>query len=86
MLKALSATLKLFLFAFACLFTSPTLAVTSDGAVNTQINQNGNIAKIMGGEGSGEIDTGNFGAGNSGFVRYHNYIRNHIIVALILLF
>ena len=51
MFKALSATLKFSLCTFACLFTSPTLAqVTTDGTVNTQVNQNGNVAEITGGE------------------------------------
>ena len=51
MFKALFVSLKLSLFTFACLFTSPTLAqVTSDGTVNTQVNRNGNVAEITGGE------------------------------------
>ena len=54
MFKALSATLKLSLFTFACLFTTPTLAqVTTDSTVNTQVNQNGNVAEITGGESRG---------------------------------
>ena len=53
MFKALFATLKLSLFTFACLLASRTLAqVTSNGTVNTQVNQNGNVAEITGGEGS----------------------------------
>ena len=51
MFKALLVSLKLSLFTFACLFASPTLAqVTTDGTVDTQVNQNGNVAEITGGE------------------------------------
>lgn len=49
--KALFVPLQLSLGTFACLHTTPLLAqVTSDGTVNTQVNQNGNIAEITGGE------------------------------------
>ena len=55
MLKALFTPLQLSLGMVVCLLTSPTLAqVTSDGTVNTQVNQNGNVAEITGGETRGD--------------------------------
>ena len=51
MSKALFVPLRLSLGTFACLYASPLLAqVTSDGTVNTQVNQNGNVAEVTGGE------------------------------------
>ena len=51
MFKALFVTLQLSLGTVLCLSTSPLLAqVTSDGTVNTQVNQNENVAEITGGE------------------------------------
>lgn len=49
--KVIFIPLYLCLGTFACLSTTPLLAqVTSDGTVNTEVNQNGNIAEITGGE------------------------------------
>ena len=49
--KALFVPLQLSLGTFVCLSTRPLLAqVSSDGTVNTQVNQNGNVAEITGGE------------------------------------
>ena len=51
MSKALFVPLQLSLGTVICLSTSPLLAqVTTDGTVNTQVNQNGNVAEITGGE------------------------------------
>ena len=51
MSKALLVWLQLSLGTVVCLFTSPLLAqVTTDGTVNTQVNQNGNVTEITGGE------------------------------------
>ena len=51
MSKALFVSLQLSLVSVACLSTSSLLAqVTSDGTVNTQVNTNGNVAEITGGE------------------------------------
>ena len=45
------ASLSLSLCTIGCLYASTTQAqVTSDGTVNTQVNQNGNVAEITGGE------------------------------------
>ncbi|MDJ0593511.1 MAG: filamentous hemagglutinin N-terminal domain-containing protein, partial [Pleurocapsa sp. MO_226.B13] len=50
-LKALFVSLQLGLGSLGCLYTSPILAqITSDGTVNTLVNQNGNVAEITGGE------------------------------------
>ena len=51
MSKLLLASLQLSLGTALCLSASPLLAqVTPDGTVNTQVNQNGNVAEITGGE------------------------------------
>ena len=51
MFKALYISWQLFFSIVACLFASPILAqITNDGTVNTQVNQNGNVAEITGGE------------------------------------
>ena len=51
MLKARFISLQLSLGTFAFLYTTSVLAqVTTDGTVNTQVNQDGNIAEITGGE------------------------------------
>ena len=51
MSKALLVWLQLSLGTVVCLSTSPLLAqVTTDGTVNTQVNQNGNVTEITGGE------------------------------------
>ncbi len=51
MYKALFVPLQLSLVTIGCLGASPILAqITSDGTVNTQVNTNGNIAEITGGE------------------------------------
>ena len=82
MFKALSATLKLSLFTFACLFTTPTLAqVTTDSTVNTQVNQNGNVAEITGGESRGSNLFHSFGdfsvpTGNEAFFNNADNISN----------
>ena len=45
------AFLSLSLYTIGCLYASTAQAqVTSDGTVNTQVNQNGNVAEITGGE------------------------------------
>ncbi len=50
-IKALFVSLQLGLASLGCLYASPILAqITSDGTVNTQVNQNGNVAKITGGQ------------------------------------
>ena len=51
MSKILFIPLQLSLGTALCLSASPLLAqVTSDGTVNTQVNQNGNVSEITGGE------------------------------------
>ncbi|MDJ0596898.1 MAG: filamentous hemagglutinin N-terminal domain-containing protein [Pleurocapsa sp. MO_226.B13] len=51
MQKALSPLLQIGLCTLGCLYASSTQAqVTPDGTVNTQVNQNGSIAEITGGE------------------------------------
>ena len=51
MTKSLFIPLQLSLGTFVCLSASPILAqVTSDGTVNTQVNESGNISEITGGE------------------------------------
>ena len=51
MFKALYVSWQLFFSIVACLSANPLLAqVTTDGTVNTQVNQNGNVAEITGGE------------------------------------
>ena len=51
MFKVVFIPLYLWLGTFACFSTTPLLAqVTSDGTVNTQVNQNGNTVEITGGE------------------------------------
>jgi filamentous hemagglutinin family protein len=55
--KYLSLLLQISLFALGCLiYTSDTslAQVTSDGTVNTQVNQNGNVSEITGGERAGD--------------------------------
>ena len=55
MFKTLFVTLQLSISTVVCLYTSPILAqVTSDGTVNTQVNQDGNVAEITGGETRGD--------------------------------
>ena len=45
------ASLSLSLCTVGCLYATATQAqLTSDGTVNTQVNQNGNVAEITGGE------------------------------------
>ena len=49
--KAFSVLLKLSFFTLSWFSVSPSIAqVTTDGTVNTQVNQNGNAAEITGGE------------------------------------
>ena len=51
MTKSLFIPLQLSLGTFVCLSASPILAqVASDGTVNTQVNESGNISEITGGE------------------------------------
>ena len=51
MIKALFVSLQLSFTVCIGLYTAPLLAqVTSDGTVNTQVNQNDNVAEITGGE------------------------------------
>lgn len=51
MKKALFFLLQIGLYTLGCFYPSSTQAeVTSDGTVNTQVNQNGNVAEITGGE------------------------------------
>ncbi len=51
MKKALLFTFQIGLCILGCFYTSSTQAqVTSDSTVNTQVNQNGNVAEITGGE------------------------------------
>ncbi|NJL52863.1 MAG: filamentous hemagglutinin N-terminal domain-containing protein [Hydrococcus sp. SU_1_0] len=53
--KALSPLFQLSLCTLSCLYAGSTQAqVTSDGTVNTQVNQNGNTAEITGGETRGD--------------------------------
>ena len=55
MFKALFASLQVFFGTVLCLSASPIVAqVTSDGTVNTQVNQNGNVSEITGGETRGD--------------------------------
>ncbi|MDJ0594737.1 MAG: filamentous hemagglutinin N-terminal domain-containing protein [Pleurocapsa sp. MO_226.B13] len=50
-IKALFVSLQLGLGTLGCLSSRPILAqITSDGTVNTQVNQNGNVAEITGGQ------------------------------------
>ena len=73
MLKALFFSLQLSLGTALGLFASPLLAqVTTDGTVNTQVNQNGDVAEITGGETRGSNLFHSFqdfsvGAGNEAF-------------------
>ena len=55
MFQDLFVLLKLSLCTFACLFVSPVSAqVTTDGTVNTQVNTNGNVSEITGGQTRGD--------------------------------
>ncbi|WP_019504487.1 filamentous hemagglutinin N-terminal domain-containing protein [Pleurocapsa sp. PCC 7319] len=52
MQKALSHWCQFSLYTFGCLYVTSDISlaqVTSDGTVNTQVNQNGNVAEITGG-------------------------------------
>ena len=54
MTKSLFVPLQFLFCTFVCLSASPILAqVTSDGTVNTQVNSQGNISEITGGEARG---------------------------------
>ncbi|MEO1672636.1 MAG: filamentous hemagglutinin N-terminal domain-containing protein, partial [Cyanobacteria bacterium J06631_2] len=80
--KALFVPLQLSLGTVICLHTSSLLAqVTSDGTVNTQVNQNGNVAEITGGETRGDNLFHSFqdfsvGTGNEAFFDNANDISN----------
>jgi filamentous hemagglutinin family protein len=55
--KYLSLLLQITLFALGCLLYASKISlaqVTSDGTVNTQVNQNGNVSEITGGERAGD--------------------------------
>jgi filamentous hemagglutinin family protein len=55
--KYLSLLLQVSLFTLACLFYTSKISiaqVTSDGTVNTQVNQNENVSEITGGERQGD--------------------------------
>ena len=55
MFKALSIPLQISLGTVFCLSASPIVAqVTTDGTVNTQVNQDGNVSEITGGETRGD--------------------------------
>ena len=84
MQKALFFPLKVSLCTVGCLYASSSIThaqVTSDGTVNTQVNQDGNIAEIIG----GETRDGNLfhsfqdfsvGTGNEAFFNNANDISN----------
>ena len=84
MFKAILVPLKLSLGTgtITCLFASPVLAqVTSDGTVNTQVNQNGNITEITGGETRGSnlfhsFQDFSIPTGNEAFFNNANAIEN----------
>lgn len=82
MSKALFVPLKLSLGTVACLYATPLLAqVTPDGTVNTQVNQNENVAEITGGETRGDNLFHSFqdfsvGTGNEAFFNNANDISN----------
>ena len=82
MSKTLFVPLQLSLATIACLSASPILAqVTSDGTVNTQVNQNENVAEITGGETRGSNLFHSFqdfsvGAGNEAFFNNANNISD----------
>ncbi len=82
MQKALSPLLQIGLCTLGCLYASSTQAqVTSDGTVNTQVNQNGNVAEITGGETRGSNLFHSFqdfsvGTGNEAFFDNANEISN----------
>ncbi|MDJ0592053.1 MAG: filamentous hemagglutinin N-terminal domain-containing protein [Pleurocapsa sp. MO_226.B13] len=69
-------------FSYLCATSSKTLAqITSDGTVNTQINQNGNVAEITGGETRGSNLFHSFQdfsvpTGNEAFFNNANSISN----------
>ncbi|MGL6342498.1 MAG: filamentous hemagglutinin N-terminal domain-containing protein, partial [Waterburya sp.] len=53
MQKAFPLLLQISLFTLGCLLSTSKVSiaqVTSDGTVNTQVTQNGNVAEITGGE------------------------------------
>ena len=74
--------LKLFLTTIACLSDSPVLSqVTTDGTVNTQVNTNGNVLEITGGERRGgnlfhSFQDFSVGTGNEAFFNNGNAIEN----------
>ena len=84
MYKFITASLKISLLALGCFFSinSRSLAqVTSDGTVDTQVNQNGNISEITGGETRGNNlfhSFGDFsvGTGNEAFFNNADSISN----------
>jgi filamentous hemagglutinin family protein len=80
--KALSPLFHLSLCTLGCLYASSTQAqVTSDGTVNTQVNQNGDVAEIRGGQTRGDNLFHSFqefsvGTGNEAFFNNATDIAN----------
>ena len=82
MSKALYVPLQLSFCTFSCLYACSALSqVTSDNTVNTQVNQNGNVAEITGGETRGgnlfhSFQDFSVTTGNEAFFNNANNISN----------